>query len=182
MLTSPFSSLNKSVEKKWTLVLLMLLLLTISTMFYFDSFLKNSIAEHGIVSFELAKELHATKAILNSWDHNAKIFAGLSMGFDFLFLIIYSSFIAILIHRLNEQLWKGKLFYRLGVLLIWLSFAAACCDVIENIALIKLLTGSLNQLWSSLAFYFAIPKFLFVVLGILYIIINFLLSITKTTR
>ena len=179
MLTSPFSVLNKPFEKKLTFVLLLLLLLTISAMFYFDSFLKNDVAEYGIVSFELAKNIDSSVSILNSWNEKAKTFAGLSMGFDFLFLIIYASLIAILIHRLNEQLWKGKTFYRLGVMLIWLSFAAAIFDVIENIALIKLLTGNLKQVWSSLAYYFAIPKFLFVILGILYIIINFLYRLIK---
>ena len=50
---------------------------------------------------------------------------------------------------------------------------AALFDAIENIGLIQLLLGNLEQTWSSLAFYFALPKFVIIVIGIIYILFNF---------
>jgi len=173
MITSPFLKLNKTSENKLTFILLILLLIGIIVMRFFDVHLKNEITPNGIVSFELAKNLDNSILILNSWSFDAKIFAALSLGFDFLFLIFYSTFIAILIHKLNERLWQTTSFYKFGILLIYLQFLAAFFDVIENIGLIQLLIGSLDQFWVSIAYYFASIKFIFIALGLLYIIINF---------
>jgi len=140
----------------------------------FDAPLKNEVCTNGIVSFELAKDISVSKNILNSWDDNAKANAGLSLGFDFLFLMVYSSFIALLIYKISIRLQKGKVFYKLGNVFIYLIFIAAFFDIIENIALIKLLKGDLNQIWASTAYYFAMFKFILILICLLYIIINWL--------
>jgi len=173
MLQSPFLKLSKSLENKITLILLFLFIITIMVMQYFNAPLENDICENGIISFELAKELSKSQAILDSWNEHAKIAAGLSLGFDFLFLLIYSSFIALLIHKLNERLWKNKPFYRIGNILIWAIFLAALFDAIENVPLIILLLGDLQQYWSSIAYYFAVLKFIILIVVILYVLVNF---------
>jgi len=139
---------------------------------YLDSQIQNIDNAQGIISFELAKDLSKSEAILNSWNTLSKTSAGMSMGFDFLFLIIYSLFITILIHLVNEKLWGKSKINSVGVLLIWLAFLAALFDMIENVALIKLLLGDLQQKWSSIAYYFAICKFSLLSLGVFFIIIN----------
>jgi len=101
------------------------------------------------------------------------------MGFDFLFLIIYSLFISILIHLLNEKLWKKSKIHSIGVLLIWFIFLAALFDIIENIALIKLLLGDFQQKWSSIAYYFAVSKFTLLLFGILFIFISSIILCLK---
>lgn len=178
MLKSPFHNISKTSEKKLTITLLILVIVLIASMKYFDIPLTNEVAPNGIVSFELAKELNVSKSILNSWDTQAKTSAGMSMGLDFLFLIVYASFIALLIHKLNERVWKNSKIYKLGVLLILGMYVAAFFDAIENIALIKLLLGNLQQHWSSIAFYFAIMKFLLLILGILFIVVSWFVKIT----
>ncbi len=55
-----------------------------------------------------------------------------------------------------------------------LQFVAALFDAIENIALIKLLLGSNNSLFPSIAYYFASIKFVLIAIGIIYIIIGLL--------
>mgnify|MGYP005989853539 CR=1 FL=1 len=172
MFASPFTKLSVRGEKKLTSSLFCLLIITSVVMLYFDGYLTNEITPYGIVSFELANTLENSLNILNSWDAQAKIFAGLSLGFDFLFLLIYTLFIALLTHKLNTQLWRNKPFYRIGELLIWTMFLTAIFDAIENVGLIKLLLGDHYQLWSSMAFYFALAKFIFIIVGILYILIN----------
>jgi len=145
----------------------------------FDAPLKNEICKNGIISFELAKDLDETIKILDSWDTNAKINVSLSLGFDFLFLLVYSSFIALLIYNINNLLWKNNSLFKFGKLLIFLIFIAAFFDIIENIALIKLLLGNFEQIWSSIAYYFATIKFTIILICIVYLFINGLLLLFK---
>ncbi len=179
MFTSPFAKISKKTEKKLSYSVFYLLVISIIAMRNFDSFLTNATTPNGIVSFELAKTLERSQEILNSWTGTAKIFAGLSIGFDFLFILIYSIFIALLVHKLNERLWRGKPFYRVGELLIWSMFIAAIFDTVENVSLIKLLIGNLKQYWVSIAYYFAIMKFVLIIVSILYIIANFFILLVK---
>jgi len=169
----------KTHKKKLTLFLLIVIIINIIAIRIFDSPLKNKVCSSGITSFELAKDINTTKDILNSWDANAKINMSLSLGFDFLFLLVYSSFIALLIFNVNNRLWKNKPIYKLGKFLILLIFIAAFFDIIENIALIRLLLGDLRQIWASTAYYFAIIKFGIVLITIIYLFINWLILLFK---
>ncbi len=174
---------NKKGRTFLVVKLLILVILFALVMRYFDSYLINDISKNGIVSFELAKELSKSEAIIDSWDTTAKYAAGMSMGFDFLFLIIYSSFIGLLIYNINQKLWKSRSFYLIGKLMIWSIYFAALFDVIENIALIKLLLGDLYQVWSSIAYYFAMIKFIIIFSCIFYIISNgFIMLIQKVKK
>ena len=141
---------------------------------YLDSYLITEYCLNGIVSFEFAKELSVAQEMINSWSYEGKIAASISTGFDYLFLIVYSLLIAVLIHRLNEAIWKGKPFYKVGMMLIYGMFLAAVFDGIENIGLMQLLLGNEVQYWTSIAYYFALMKFILLAFGILYIIVNFI--------
>lgn len=169
-------------KKKITLVLLFIMLVNFVALSLFDTALKNEICENGIVSFELAKNVNNSTSILNSWDTNAKINAGLSLGFDFLFLLVYAGFIAMLIFNINERLWKNKAFYKFGNSLISLIFTAALFDIIENISLIKLLTGDIKQIWSSIAYYAAVIKFTIILICIAYLLINWMILLLKKDK
>lgn len=166
-------------KKRITLFLLILVILNIIALKVFNNPLKNDICNNGVISFELAKDLDQSLKIMNSWDINAKLNMSLSLGFDFLFLFAYSSFIALLIFNINNKLWKNKPFYKIGKVLIISIFLAAFFDIIENIALIKLLLGDLKQVWSSVAYYFASIKFLIVFICIIYLLLNWILLLFK---
>jgi hypothetical protein len=145
---------------------------------YFNKPLVTEIAPNGIVSFELAKDINTSISIISSWDLNAKINAGLSLGIDFLYLVIYSIFFATSCYLISQKyINKNNWMFKTGLLLTKLQFVAALFDAIENIALIKLLIGSNNGIYSSIAFYFASIKFLIIALGIVYIIIGFVTMI-----
>lgn len=179
MFLSPFSKLSTNQEKVLTRTLLVLVLACIAILKYFDQFLINSTCTGGIISFELAGDLETAISYMNSWGEQGRIAASLSMGFDFLFPIVYTSFIALLIHKLNVKLWKNHAFFKIGNGLIWATFVAGIFDYIENIGLISLLLGNLEQFWVSISFYFATIKFIIILIGILYILINFLLFLIK---
>jgi hypothetical protein len=98
-------------------------------------------------------------------------YAGINMGLDFLFLTLYGVTIALsclLISKKLPEHWK--FFRKLGTWLAVAVLIAALLDIVENIALIKLLLGSDNELFPVLAKWCAIPKFLIVLAAIIYVI------------
>ncbi len=172
MFVSPFMKVTTKTEKKLSFSLLYMLIIGSIVMGYFDSKLMNETASYGMFSFELAGDLEHSRQILDSWSPGAKIFAGLSLGFDYLFLLIYTLFIALLIHKVNERLWANKPQYRLGGLLIWSMFITAIFDGVENVALIKLLIGNYTEYWPWVAYYFSFAKFTLICISLIYLIIN----------
>lgn len=128
-------------------------------------------APGGIVTFELVGTFVGSQSIIDSWQGPSMTWAGINMGLDFLFLFLYGVTISlgclILADRMPKNLQTLKALGRwlaLGVLL------AAGLDVIENISLILLLTGSENEFLPVLARWCAIPKFGLVLLSLLYIV------------
>jgi len=162
-------------EKCIAIIFLILLLISIAVMRYFDNFLINGVSKYGIVSFELAKESYGSGEIINSWNSMAKTAAGLSLGFDFFFLLIYASFLSMMTFIINKRLFKNFTKNNLSKFIILIPFIAAFFDVLENIALIKLLLGDLEQKWSTMAYYFALIKFGLLAFVICYILIGFLI-------
>lgn len=145
---------------------------------HFDKPLVTEIAPNGIVSFELAKDIDQSIAIISSWDLNARINAGLSLGIDFLFLAVYAIFFATACYLIAQKyVNRTNWIYKTGLLLAKFQFVAALFDAIENIALIKLLLGSQNGVYSSIAYYFASVKFIIIAIGIIYIIIGLFTSL-----
>jgi len=174
---------NKKITKNHFFILLTIVLfIFIVIMRYLDSYLITDLSPAGIVSFELAKDVFLSKAIINSWDETARTAAGISMGLDFIFLIVYSLFIAVLIQKLNNSIWKNNSIYVLGKILVVAILIAAIFDAIENVALIKLLLGDVNEIWSSTAFYFASLKFILILCCIIYIIINAMILLIKRIK
>ena len=178
MLKSPFIKTDKKRLKNRTIILFVLLVLGVALMRYLDSFLINSVVTKGIVSFELAKDVSVSKNIINSWDAVATAAAGYSLIVDFLFLLIYSSFLALLIHHTNEKVWKNTTIYKIGVVLIYAQFVAAFFDAIENVALLQLFKKT-TQFWTSTAYYFASTKFVLIVLGIIFIVVSWFLKVFR---
>lgn len=173
---------SKITENHIFILLTIFLFVFIAIMRYLDSYLITDLAPHGIVSFELAKDVFLSRAIINSWDETARTAAGISMGLDFIFLVVYSLFIAILIQKLNDRVWKNNSFHILGRILVVAILIAAIFDAIENVALIKLLLGDTNEIWSSTAFYFATLKFILILCCIIYIIINAMILLIKSVK
>lgn len=172
--------LNNSKEKnaKLFIILLVFTLVCIGTMQYFDSFLKTKTSPNGIVSFELAKNVSNTTRIVDNWKEKDLLLAtGLSLGFDFLFILAYSSFIALLLFLVSYK--KSKWVFRLGKLLIWLVLFAGFVDIIENISLIQLLFNDKTQMWVTIAYYMASTKFALLGISFIFIILTITLNSLK---
>ena len=138
--------------------------------------LKTDAAPAGIVSYELAGTNEDAAAILASWDPNARLHAGLNLGLDYLFIAAYVSAIGlgcVLVGRLLGRRvgWLEKL----GGYLAWAVVLAGMLDIVENCALIRLLLGSRSAWLAPVARWCAIPKFLLVLMGLLYVVLGAIL-------
>ena len=167
------------MKKNKFILSLLAVVIAMGAMRYFDSFLITENCK-GIVSFELAKDLERSKIIINSWNTEAKTAAGLSLGFDFLFILIYIYFLSLLVKKLTNNFKNHGLHIKPENLFVYLLVLVGVFDIIENIALIKLLLGDFKQIYSSVSYYFASLKFGLLALIIAYIMLgNLYLSVKK---
>lgn len=153
-----------------------LLLLTIAVMAMLngvDGPLKTEAAPQGIVSFELAGDVPTTRAILDSWDLQARVHAGFSLGLDYLFMALYSTTIACACAWISGGLRDSRRSLALaGLFLAWGQWLAALLDGVENGALwVTLLNGAASP-WPQLALWCAAIKFLLVFLGLAYALLG----------
>lgn len=165
-MSHPFLSLNAGPRGRLFWLCLALTLAAMAVLQQVDAPLQTAAAPQGIVSFELAGDLAGAQAILASWDARARIFAGFSLGFDYLFMPLYAASIALALVWAAGQ-WGAGWASRLGLGLAWGQGLAALCDAVENLALWRLLTGE-GDPWPALAQSMALIKFGLIGLGILY--------------
>jgi len=126
-------------------------------------------AQPTIVDFELAGSVDQAAQIVNAWNENDRIRAGFSLGFDYLYMPVYSTTIALACVMAAGVL-KSKAWTTIGLLLAWGLWLAALLDGIENLALFTELLGSNVAPWPQVAQICATIKFGLIVLGLLYVI------------
>ncbi|CAN5538821.1 hypothetical protein BH10PLA2_BH10PLA2_06300 [soil metagenome] len=153
--------------------LLCLTFIVMAVLNWIDLPLKTAAAPHGIVSFELAGDAANARTMLDSWDSPARIAAGFSLGFDYLFLCCYSTSIAF------GCVWAAtKLHTRFawvvtcGLALAWGQWLAAIFDAVENYALLQQLFHGPDATWTVLAWWCAVLKFVLVILGLGYFLLG----------
>ena len=125
----------------------------------------------GIVSFEFSTDLQNAQQIVNSWGEKGKIYAGLDLGLDYLFIFLYTTTLIsacyLIISKISSS---NNIIYSLSRLMIAGTVIAALLDCLENFALIMLLTGQGTNNLAALAAYCAAPKFILVGIVIVFII------------
>lgn len=143
--------------------------------------LKTAAAPLGIISYELALDIEKAQFIVNSWDRNASISASFNIGFDYLFLVFYSTTIAF------ACIWLANLvgsigFMKISYLIAWLQWLAAILDVAENTALYFFLQSPTQALLPPIAFWCAVCKFLLVGIGLLCSLVGLVLFLYKKLK
>ncbi len=169
--------MKRSSFSVWLLVVFTLTVMAAISVL--DRPLRTGAAPRGIVSFELAGRLDKTRAVLDSWNPRARIFAGLSLGLDYLFMLLYGGLLWWIIRRLALRFGRTSVFYKAGMLLAVLMWLAVTADALENYALIRLLTGGLQASWAHIARFSAQLKFTIVGLGLLYALVAGLLLLFR---
>jgi hypothetical protein len=137
-------------------------------------------APYGIVSYELAGNEHRAEEILASWNSIARERVAFSLGFDFLFIPLYAFTIAFGCSLASDALrLRGWPLVSLGGTLAWSVFLAGFLDTIENIVLLIILFNKAASPWPQIALGCAVPKFVFVFLGIVYVLLGLVVSWVK---
>jgi hypothetical protein len=165
MTTHPLAFIPDNKRKRIFFIFLAGTLLIMAIFrFVLDPPLQTEAAPQGIVSFELAGSQLKADEIIASWDATAQLYAAFGLGFDFLFMPVYATAIAlgVLLAAGRHPGW----FASLGVWVGWGACAAALFDAAENICLCNLLLGNSSVNFASMAALYATLKFGLILLGI----------------
>ena len=135
-------------------------------------------AQPTIVDFELAGSVDNAQAIIDAWTDTDRIRAGFSLGFDYLYMPVYSTTIA-LACLLAAGVLRHIAWRTAGLLLAWGLWIAAIFDAIENLALFTELLGNNVAPYPQVAQICATIKFGLIVLGLLYVIAGVVLRVIK---
>ncbi len=170
MSLKPLYTQSSSKSFKWLLlfsgILSLLVLIVLNRV---DVHLKTAAAPQGIISFELAGSSDASQQMVQSWDAPAKMYAAFSLGIDYLFMISYALFLSLLCTLLADRFSRKRFLSNTGVLLGYGLWLAAALDAVENFALFRLLFGSTDSFYSTLASSSAEIKFLLILLSFIYL-------------
>ena len=179
----PFEALGADKRKPIFLSLTALTLVVMGVLNATGGPLKTPAAPQGIVSFELAGDGPSAQAILDCWDCQARAHAGFNLGFDFVFMLLYSSAIGL------ACVWVACVLpsrYRplaaVGLTLAWGQWLAALLDVVENVALLVILLDSPVAPWPQVALWCAVPKFALVFLGLGYVALGAVVRLVGSRR
>jgi len=178
---SPFDWIAVSAQKRVFVIVLIVTLVVGASLQALGSPLKTSAAPAGILSFEFAGTLDMAREIANSWGTKGRVFAGLNLGIDFLFLVSYATCIGLACVLLARSVAdRFRLLHSIGMILAWGQIGAGLLDALENYALIRVLLGSALDYWPAVARWCAIPKFLLVALGLIFILLTAVLRVSKS--
>ena len=179
----PYEWLSKTAQKRAFVALLVLTVAVMASLQVLGGPLQTGAAPSGIVSFELAGEQRQAKAIVASWGASGQVYAGLNLGLDYLFLVLYPASIGLGCVLVAQRLaGRAAILYSAGVFLAWAQIAAALSDSMENYALIRILLGSEQEQWSVIALWCAAPKFAIVALGLFYFLVGGIVSLVARAR
>ncbi len=159
----PFDWINHDAQQPLLVSLTVLVVCMTALLFWLDRALVTNAAPNGIVSFELARSLERSGAILQSWSQHAKSIAMLVQGIDYLYLLVYPAWFSLASDYLGKRI--GGSWQRSAFLTSWLVLLAIPLDAIENFALIQQLLYGPTRLHAGLAWWCAVPKFALVALA-----------------
>ncbi len=169
----PFQWLDKPY---WKPAFIVLTVLTLSLSYALTSTgrpLKTPAAPNGIISYEFAGNLANSATMIDSWDEQARVAAGLNLGLDYLYLVAYPLTIGLGCLLVAGRFRTGSLFSQAGIVLAWVQPVAGLLDAVENAALIQLLTGSRLDYLPAIAYWCAAPKFAIVIAGLAYVLFGY---------
>jgi hypothetical protein len=120
-------------------VSLILTLVSLIALAIIDAHLKTPASPLGIVSFELCAFQSSCATIPASWDATAKLYAAMSLGLDYLFMLAYPAAISCglwLLLGKHPGGWRKPMMLMANV--VWV---AGLADAVENYHLFQMLMG-----------------------------------------
>ncbi len=135
----------------------------------------------NIVDYEFVWNTTRASAVIGAWNATAKLQAAFNLGFDFLYMPVYSTTIALACvwgaGVLRNRFWNG-----FGILLAWGLWLAALLDAIENVALITMLLGAAADPYPMIASMCATGKFGLILIGLLFSAVSLVIFLVTIKR
>jgi hypothetical protein len=179
----PFLKISAKNMPRIFFPLLVLTLILMVVMNWIAISLETNAAPYGIISFELAGNAANSLYIIDSWDESALLHAAFSLGLDYLFLVVYSTTIAL------ACIWAARILEFntwwmavVGTPLAWGLWLAALLDGVENTGLILILFGSNAQFWAPIARWCAVIKFGIIFAGLTYAFLGLVVYLSGKVR
>lgn len=171
----PLSKMSSATRRKTFWLLLGATLVWTIILTLIDGPVQNDAAPIGMISFELARSPESAGAMLDSWNHHAQLHLALSLGLDYVYLVLYSSTLALAclwITDIPADKARGAMasIRGVGTTMAWMAWLAAALDAVENFALFKVLITGPGAPWPAVAFSFALVKFLLLALTLAFLI------------
>lgn len=129
-------------------------------------------APRGILSFEFAGTNEAAARMVASWGPGAREAAHLSLGLDYLYLLVYPAWFSLGCLLVSARS-TGPL-GRIGIGMAWAIWVAGLLDAVENAALLALMGPEPAGGLAALAFGCAAPKFVLVGAAALFLVVGLL--------
>ena len=167
----PLASIPPALRGKILALLLALTLIAMAVFALTGAPLQTHEAPLGIISWQVAGSVEAAERMLASWDNAARVRAAFGLGFDYLFMVIYATTIALACLWASDELRRrGWPLQAKGPALAWGLWLAALLDAIENAAQVIMLFDAVRAPWPQISFVCASLKFSLILLGLLYVI------------
>ena len=170
-LRHPFASLSPSGQNRAFILFFILSIIVMISLQVTGEPLRTDVSPNGIISFEFAGELDVAQRMVDSWGPTGRIYAGLNLGLDYLFLAVYACAISLGCILVARGLYHGNAAVAdAGIIIARAQFLAALLDCVENYGLIQILLEAQNEAWPLVAKWCAWPKFLIVGVGLVYVV------------
>jgi hypothetical protein len=126
------------------------------------------LTSRAIMDFELAKETVVAERIIQTWQSTGLLHKAIeSVYIDFLFIVLYTTGLSVA-SVFMARLTRHEILVRAGNFFSYLVISAGICDVIENVAMLKSLHGTVHAWNVILAYDMAATKFSMLILTILF--------------
>lgn len=150
------------------------LLIALATLTYIgiaviDLQLRSSATPYGIVSFEFCYLTDSCNTALVQWGSKQKALAMLSLGIDYLFLILYPAVIFIGLLLIAPSVPRNLL--RFTVVIARSCFVMGLADAVENFALIQIIVTESGEFYGGVATIFAAIKFTIFAISLLWLLL-----------
>jgi hypothetical protein len=131
----------------------------------------NDAAPWGLLSYELGGSVDEIKTVLDSWHDGHRIRAGFALGFDFLFMLSLTNFLALAaVHAADRVRSKSLELSRVGPMLAWGQWIAGALWIAQNLLLFTMLTGPVTTPRPEIVFWCGAVKFSLLGLGLAYVL------------
>jgi hypothetical protein len=122
-----------------------------------------------VVGFQLAGSAARAQKIMSDWGERGRTVAAFNLGFDYLFIVGYSTLMTLLCLWASHR-YRQPILLTAGVFIAWLQWLAGALDCTEDAFLLHMLFSGPSDAAAQIARVSSVSKFGLLLLGLLYVI------------